>query len=333
MVSLTIAGLLSLAWAVAALWVGPAVGWVDRPDNPDLKVHERPAVPLGGIGVFLGVHVALIVSGRLDGGLLAATAIVLVLGLVDDRVGLSPVTRLVVEVVAGVVLVTTADVAVTGWFGVVVGTALVVFAINAVNLYDGLDGLVGATAAVSALGLAWLTGAQFAGDPVFGLVLAGALAGFLVMNWNPAKVFLGDNGAYTVAVMLAYGILRVPVAHAPDRAVLTLVADAGVPAVVWTAMGLLGVFALDLFITLLRRRLHGRPLFEGDRSHVYDQLRDRGRSVRQVALLSAAVQGVLVVLVVAADRLLGGYAAVAFLVLVMAGALVAARWYGFLRVD
>ena len=351
MIGVVAAFAIALGWAGLAIWLGPAIGWVDRPEaDTELKVHERPAVPLGGVGIFLGVHIAMAATDRFDAGLAVATGMVLLLGLVDDRISLSPKLRLVVEVAAGVVLVGAADVGVHGWGGFLVGTALVVFAINAVNLYDGLDGLVGSTAMLTSLGLAALaewgrvTGdwtvsfsegvgdPSFPGlDPLFGLILAGALAGFLFLNWNPAKVFLGDNGAYTVAVLIAYGILRTHSTVVPDGPFRFSPAPGpNVSVAVWIAMGLLGVFALDLVVTFARRRLDGKPLFEGDRSHVYDQLRDRGMSIKRIALTSSGLQAFLVAVTVAVDRWIGGWWAVAVLVLVAVALLATARARGFL---
>lgn len=332
MVGVAVAFAISLVWAIASVRVGPAIGWVDKPDaNPDLKVHERAAVPLGGIGIFVGVHVALWLDDWFDPGLFVATLIVLGLGLVDDRAGLSPKLRLVIELAAGVVLVTVADVGVSGPLGIAFGALLVVIAINAVNLYDGLDGLVGVTAVVSALGIALLTDAQTSGEGAFGLVVAAALGGFLVLNWSPAKVFLGDNGAYAVAVFLVYGILTVNVPS--PRATAALRADEDLALVTVISIGLLGVFLLDLAVTLIRRRINGRALFEGDRSHVYDQLRDRGRSVKRVAALSALAQAVMVGVVYVAAELVGGVAGLELLGAVVVAVLVLARVSGFLRVD
>lgn len=278
MVGLLVAAALSVSWCLAAIRIGPSMGFVDHPDDPELKAHDRPAVQLGGVGVFAGVHVALAITGILDVGLLVATSLVLVLGLLDDRWDLSPLLRLAVEVAAGLTLVALASTPLdsSSFADLVVGVVLVVVVINAVNLFDGLDGLVGGSGLVAALGLAALAGLRGA-DATFGLVLAGALGGFLAINWHPARVFLGDNGAYTVGVFLAYGVLTA----GPD----------GLGTGLGIALLCLGVFGLDLVATVIRRRLAGRPLFAGDRSHVYDQLHDRGMPVPTVALASAVVQG------------------------------------------
>ncbi len=266
----------ALAWAAVAIPLGPRIGFVDRPEDSLLKAHTRPAVPLGGVGVFLGVHVGMAIEGIFDPGLAAATAGLLLLGLLDDRLRLSPRIRIVVQMVLAVVIVVYAD---GGWsaspLAVIVGVALVVGTVNAVNLFDGLDGLVGSSAVVAMIGVAVLAEARGL-NGVFGLVMAGALVGFLILNWHPAKVFLGDNGSYVVGAFLAYGIMRISPEPLDSRLAVASI--------------LLGVFALDLAVTIVRRKLAGALLFTGDRSHIYDQLRDRGMTVRRVAMTMAVVE-------------------------------------------
>jgi UDP-GlcNAc:undecaprenyl-phosphate GlcNAc-1-phosphate transferase len=305
----------SLTWCALAVWLGPKIGYVDRPDEPSLKAHERPAVPLGGVGLFLGVHLAALATGELDIGLLLASSVVLVLGLVDDRRGVDPGTRLVVEIGAALILILDLP----GNPGIIfylLGGALVVFAINAVNLFDGLDGLVGSVALVTALGLAAVAQGR-GGDVMTALTLAAALAGFLILNWHPARVFLGDAGAYFVGLYLADLILSI--------------SDGSVELILTS--GFLGVLAIDLLVTLLRRKLNNRPLFTGDRSHIYDQLRDRGMSVPAVALLAAATQAVLLVMVIVAERLLGPTWSLVTLVAILGVLLGALSRLGFLTVD
>lgn len=316
MASLIVAGVVALAWCGAALRIGPQLGYVDHPDEDSLKVHEKAAVPLGGVGVFLGFHLAALVGGRLDLTLLAATTLVLVLGLIDDRRGLPPGLRLLVELVAGVVLVLGTTGATDSWVTAVLGIALVVFAVNAVNLFDGLDGLVGSVGIVAALGVAALLSSR-GSTPDDALALAAALAGFLVLAWHPARVFLGDSGAYVVGVLFSGLILR----------------SSDGPAELFIGSGLLGVFALDLVVTVIRRLRNRRPLFLGDRSHVYDQLRDRGMTVQSVVGIAALLQVVLAAVIVWVDLQwsgLGGVTAVLVMLTAILSLLVAS---GFLRID
>lgn len=274
MVGLITAGALSAIWCVVAIRLGPAMGFVDVP-NSDLKVHRRPAVPLGGVGVFVGVHTALTVDDRFDAGLLGASGILLVVGLVDDRRSISPWLRLVAAVGAGLALMTWSNVGSGGDIPLVAGVLLVVVSVNAVNLLDGLDGLAGSVGAVSAVGLATLATMRDV-PPSFALILVGALVGFLFFNWRPARVFLGDNGAYVAGLFLSYGILQ----SAPPDSMSALV----------ISISVLGVFLVDLMVTFVRRLRTGVALFGGDRDHLYDRLHRRGRSVPLVVVVAVIAQ-------------------------------------------
>jgi UDP-GlcNAc:undecaprenyl-phosphate GlcNAc-1-phosphate transferase len=299
--------------------IGPRLGFVDRPDDPLLKAHTRPAVPLGGVGAFLGVHAGMAAAGIFDPGLAYATGGLLLMGLLDDRVRLSPQIRLGGEAVAGIVLVVLAE---GGWsaqpLSLVLGVALVVGLVNAVNLFDGLDGLVGACAVVAGLGVAGI--AEVRGlNGIFGVILAAALIGFLLLNWHPARVFLGDNGSYTVGAFLAYGIIRMSPEPIDSRVAVAAV--------------IVGVFGLDLIATIIRRRMAGRPLFAGDRSHIYDQLYDRGWGARRVATTLALVQLGYVAVALGIESVRNGVARLALVAAVAAVSLFVIRAAGFLRTE
>jgi UDP-GlcNAc:undecaprenyl-phosphate GlcNAc-1-phosphate transferase len=159
--------------------------------------------------------------------------------------------------------------------------AIVVAAVasaNAVNLVDGQDGLAGGLAAVAAGGLALLLPAgSDARDAA--LALAGSLAGFLLWNRPPARVFLGNGGAYAVGVVLA--ALASQVARTSWSGVLA-------------AAVVLGPFAYELCSTVVRRIAGRRSLAIGDRRHVYDVAADRlgGRARSTAAAIAIGVASV-----------------------------------------
>lgn len=283
MVFIGIAAGVTIAWFVCrvAIRLGPRLGYVDRPDDPALKVHRMPAVPLGGVAILSGTVVGWWAIGNVVWGVLGLAAAVVLLGLLDDRAGLSPLVRLVAEAGVGVATLSQPFVplGLNSPLEAVVGVALVVLAINAVNLVDGLDGLAGSTAFIAFLGVAALS-LNRGVDPGLSLVTAGALAGFLLLNRHPARVFLGDNGAYLVGFLLAVTVMR----GSPD----------GLGGQLLVASLVLGVFVVDLAVTVMRRWLAGRPMLSGDRGHLYDRLRDHGWSIPAVVAAAAGAQTVFV---------------------------------------
>jgi UDP-GlcNAc:undecaprenyl-phosphate GlcNAc-1-phosphate transferase len=280
----------------AAILVGVRSGFVDTPSPIRtarsngapvlLKIHARPVSQLGGPAVVAATLVALAVAGSWPPAAVgAAVAGATVLGVLDDAKPLPPLPRAIGLALAG------AAVALGGWtiepLGVLggVAAAVAVFAsANAVNLVDGQDGLAGGLVAIGALGVAAV--ARIGGsDPATGLALAAALVAFLWWNREPARVFLGNGGAYGVGVLLAVAAI--------EAARADLAAVGGV-------VVCLGVLEAELVLTILRRLRRGGRLTEGDRDHSYDvvavRLGSRRRSTTWfwIAAATCSALGVLV---------------------------------------
>jgi UDP-GlcNAc:undecaprenyl-phosphate GlcNAc-1-phosphate transferase len=233
----------------------------------------------------------------------------LVLGLADDLRPLPVSVRIVVELAIAV----TAALVVPGPALAQVATGVLVLGLlNAVNLLDGQDGLAAGVGVVVAVGFALLGGPA---TPV-ALGLAGALAGFLVLNRPPARIYLGDAGAYFVGTTIA---------------MLPALTDgaAGSWSTWWAVPLLVGLPVADTAIAILRRLRAHRPLLQGDRSHVYDQLVDRGLTVGQSTLVGVGVQVVLTGIGLAATQAPPAVALGITVVTALALAVVAAR-AGFL---
>ena len=296
------------------------LGLFDRPDA-GLKPHEKPIPYLGGVGIYFGWLAALAWSipvagaARSQVGWIAAGGTVLMLtGLIDDIRHLPPRTRLVIQalVAGGLVYGGVGDAVspsllwplrtdLPDWLlsGItakalswLVCAFVIAGATNSTNLIDGLDGLCGGVVAISSAGFlainACAAGNLAPGDGselVRSAVCVGAMGaclGFLVYNFNPASIFMGDSGS----LLLGY------------NAALAMILFAQHPTWKWLA-GAVMVFGFPIFDTALaitRRWLNGRPLFVGDRSHFYDQLRDRGLSVRQTVLVCYLIGLILAVM-------------------------------------
>jgi UDP-GlcNAc:undecaprenyl-phosphate GlcNAc-1-phosphate transferase len=274
---------------------------------------------LGGAAVAAGLAAGLAVEGwGLPLGVSVALFGAWAVGLVDDAVGLAPPVRLGAQTGLAVAMVAGglyASALPTRAFAYVGAVLFFVAAVNAVNMVDGMDGLAGGIGLLSALGLAAVAAvADHAG--VVELIVAGAVLGFLVHNLPPARLFLGDNGAYLLGAALVVGVL------ATGRTVPAL---AG-------AATCLGFFLLDFVLAVLRRATGRVALFAGDRGHLYDQLRMRGLPTWRILGVSYGIHAVLVGAGVLAASLPTGLAlVVAFSVwglavaLLIAGGFVSAR--------
>jgi UDP-GlcNAc:undecaprenyl-phosphate GlcNAc-1-phosphate transferase len=283
---------------VVALVVTPVMivvarrsGIVDRPGA--LKGQAAPVPYLGGVAVFAGASVG-VLSGRPS--VLLPLAAALLLGVADDRFDLTPGARLIGEVGVGVLVVVTGPVRFDGVLAVLLVVAVTVLLINGVNLMDGLDMLAGGVCAVAALAFALLLvgpGRQLA------VSLGAALVAFLLFNRPPARIYLGDGGAYLLGAALA---VLVGEAWAPHRTV-----DVGV-----AALALVALPAAELAFAVVRR-LRGRTsLLSGDRGHPYDRLVRRGWPRLAASLSYIGVEAVLGLGAVAVARHLGLGAVIAF---------------------
>lgn len=291
------------AFALAAL-ITPYVrrfaikrGIVDRPSDPR-KIHRHPVAYLGGVAIFLAFAITSILNiapSRQFLALLAGCAVLVVVGIVDDMRSLSPWVKLIWQfIAAGVALAGGIGITqITNPFGGVilldqgrfaasigdfhfhiapVANALsllwMVGLANTINFLDGLDGLAGGVSGIAAFIMFLLAVGPNVAQPgvaMIAIVLAGAAFGWLPYNFYPARIFMGDSGAYFLGLALA---------------MLAIYSGAKLA----TAALVLGLPIIDTLWAVTRRLYKRTSPFRADRGHFHHLLLDVGLSQRQAVL-------------------------------------------------
>ena len=282
---LVVAGLVAFLVALGATRLAEVVGRRRRLlDVPNARSsHVVPTPRIGGLGLVAGVLAGWLVAGGWEdatGIVVVIAAIALaVVGLADD-VGRSSVAgkylaQLVTSAAAAIAIAPElvlqfggGGITIGGPAAVVVVTIWLTAIINAFTFIDGIDGMLGSVAVVIAVG-----GMALAGDGALALlVAAGACLGFLVWNWAPASIFMGDVGSQFLGLLIGASLLRQRSDEIDAVAVVILC----------------GVLLADTGYTLVRRAVAGRNLFAAHREHLYQRLVASGRFHREVAALYAA---------------------------------------------
>lgn len=292
------------------------------PKIRERDVHTNPTPRLGGVAMFAGIVVALLaawfVFPLLSGvdyfrlvfaepghilAILAAAAIIVVIGVIDDLWDLDWMTKLAGQIIAagllawqGVQLVSLPIGGITigsSYMSLILTVFVVVLVMNAVNFIDGLDGLV-AGVTIIANGVFFIysfilsssSGSEFEYFNLAALitaVLIGAAVGFLPLNWHPARLFMGDAGALLTGLLMATSAVSVTGAINPGATDKSTLLPVFIP--ILLPLAILIVPLLDFSLAVLRRVSAGKSPFSADRKHLHHRLLDMGHSQFHAVLI------------------------------------------------
>lgn len=253
--------------------------------------HTVPTPRGGGLALVVGVEIGLfwlwykgyVATPELMAVGLGGLAVALI-SWIDDRLDIPAIWRLLVHLAAAAwalwwgrdfpLMPFLGNWLDLGWFGALVGLLLIVWLLNLYNFMDGIDGIAAVeaiTVAGGAVLLLALLGTPGQAAPLW--LLAAASLGFLIWNWPPAKIFMGDVGSAFIGFVFAIFVLNM--------------SDG--PLNLWSWLILLGVFVVDATYTLVRRFLRGERIYQAHRSHAYQRASRRYASHKKVTLTVAGI--------------------------------------------
>ena len=272
-----------------AISVGKHFGIIDEPskDNKRTKVHKLPTPRTGGMAIYASFLIVFLVIHRFSKpmvGLFIGATIIFFGMAFDDKYNLSVLQKFAIQFVAsGVVIflgvkfsfVTNPfnhNIVYLGWWGVILTFIWIVGITNALNFIDGLDGLAAGIGAISSITLTFV--AIYKGNLAFALLLlavSGALIAFLLYNFHPARIFLGDSGAELIGFILA----TISVLGAYKTATLLTML---IPILT------LGIPITEVFTSIVRRAKKEISPFHYDTDHIHYRLLKKGWSQKKIAL-------------------------------------------------
>jgi UDP-GlcNAc:undecaprenyl-phosphate GlcNAc-1-phosphate transferase len=283
----------AFALAVAITWaltpvaadIARRLGAVDEPAAR--KIHTVATPRMGGIAIYFGVIVPSLLFITADGAgrsILVGASLITLVGVLDDVRGTSPLLKLVLQFVVAAIPVfyglrvetlsiPGVGILDMGWVGIPFSLLWVVAIMNIVNFIDGMDGLAAGICAISAVTFAVI--AVSLGRVEIGILaaaVAGATGGFLVHNFYPASIFMGDSGSLLLGFLLGTISLQ---GFLKGVAAVALV----IPLLV------LSIPILDTGFAILRRVKNRRPIMTADRGHIHHRFANLGYSQRQTVVI------------------------------------------------
>jgi len=285
----------------------------------DRDVHATPTPLLGGLAMVGGLLAGLILASKLpmmsavfEGGrtpiaLLSGVAIIVALGIIDDKWGLDAPTKLAGQVLAAGVMafqgIAIIWLPIGGTFvldpltSVLFTVLIVVISINAINFVDGLDGLAAGIVMVAAgafFGYAYLLSVESGLEratlaTLVSVLLVGITAGFLPHNYAPARIFMGDTGSMLLGLLLAAATITLSGQVDPSALSTGALLPTLLP--ILLPIAVMAIPLIDLFTAVIRRTKARRNPFAPDKQHLHHRLLEMGHSHRRAVLLMYAWTG------------------------------------------
>lgn len=271
------------------------IGAVDKPDHKR-KVHNKVMPRMGGLAIFLSFIVGYMIFAPKTTQMLSVLIggfIIILVGIFDDiRVehpGLSPLYKFIGQIIAACIVtfygnITFADMTIFGikfQFGIFAYPLAVLFIVaimNAINFADGLDGLATGTSTIYFITIAiisYIMNKLGGLDIILSLIMVGSCLGFLVYNFAPASIFMGDTGS----MFLGYIISIIALLGFKTATITSLI----IPLL------LLFVPILDTILAMSRRVIKGESVSKADRQHLHHQLLKKTKSTRKTVLIMYAI--------------------------------------------
>jgi UDP-GlcNAc:undecaprenyl-phosphate/decaprenyl-phosphate GlcNAc-1-phosphate transferase len=287
------------------------IGAVDVPRD-NRRMHKKPIPTIGGVAIYIGFIIVMLLKKSLvtdaQWGLMFGATIVLIGGVLDDKYDLRPWQKLIFQISAAVCLLVAGVKieVVTNPFGsefssidlgalyIPVTILWVVGLTNAINFIDGLDGLAAGIALISTLTILIISILENRVEAAYmTAILSGSILGFLPYNFNPASIFMGDTGAQLLGFILAAISIDGTVKSATAIAISVPILALGLP-------------IFDTLFAMVRRKVNGKPMMQGDRGHLHHRLLDMGMSQRKAViimyLISAALGGISIIAMIVSSK-------------------------------
>lgn len=274
------------------------IGAMDKPNGR--KIHKELTPRLGGLAIFIGAFFSLLYaqpSHEHFSGIALGAFIILLTGIIDDIYDIKPIIKLSGQLIAAICVVTSGliidkitlpligTVNFEG-FSFIITILWIVGITNAINLIDGLDGLAAGVSTIALTSILIMAIMDYRTAVVYiCIALIGSNLGFLVHNFYPAKIFMGDSGSlflgYVISVVSMLGLFK-------NVAILSFI----IPIII------LGIPIFDTIFAIIRRARSGQKLMEADKKHLHYQLLNAGLSHRAAVLVIYGISTVFGILAI-----------------------------------